>query len=91
MVSSSATDTSKLWPIKSVTAKSITVLPSGKPLGAEVPGVDLRAIDDAAFAAIHQAWNDHSVLLFRGQTLTDDDLIAFSQRFGRPSGPGTSR
>ncbi len=25
---------------------------------------------------------EHSVLLFRGQTLTDDDLIAFSRRFG---------
>jgi len=51
-------------------------------LGAEIGGVDLRTIDDAGFARIHRAWLDHLVLLFRGQQLTDDDLIAFSRRFG---------
>jgi taurine dioxygenase len=61
---------------------TITIVPSGKPIGAEIRGVDLRAISDVDFAAIQRAWNDHSVLLFRGQQLTDDDLIAFSRRFG---------
>ena len=56
--------------------------PTGAALGAEMPGIDLREIDDSTFAAIHQAWIDHQVLLFRGQSLTDDDLIAFSRRFG---------
>ena len=51
-------------------------------LGAEVRDIDLRHIDDATFAAIHRAWVDHQVLLFRGQSLLDDDLIAFSRRFG---------
>jgi len=51
-------------------------------LGAEVQGVDLRALDDDVFAAIHQAWIDHQVLLFRDQALSDDDLVAFSLRFG---------
>jgi taurine dioxygenase len=51
-------------------------------LGAEVTGVDLRRVDDGLFARIHQAWIDHQVLLFRDQTLTDDDLVAFSRRFG---------
>jgi taurine dioxygenase len=51
-------------------------------LGAEIPDVDLRAIGDAEFAAIHQAWLDNLVLLIRNQQLTDDDLIAFSRRFG---------
>ena len=49
---------------------------------AEIAGVDLRRIGDAEFAAIHRAWIDHRVLLFRGQTLGDLDLIAFSRRFG---------
>jgi taurine dioxygenase len=49
---------------------------------AEIAGVDLRGIDDAAFDAIHRAWIVHQVLLFRGQTLNDADLIAFSRRLG---------
>src|SRR5229473_2401416 len=59
-----------------------TVIPTGAALGAEISGVDLRTIDEDCFAAIHRAWLDHLVLLFRGQVLDDDDLIAFSRRFG---------
>ena len=58
------------------------VLPSDKPLGAEIQGVDLREIDADGFRAIYRAWLDHQVLLFRDQRLTDEDLIAFSHRFG---------
>jgi taurine dioxygenase len=61
---------------------SITVTPMDAALGAEVSGVDLRRLGNGDFAAIHRAWLDHLVLLFRGQTLNDDDLIAFSRRFG---------
>jgi taurine dioxygenase len=64
------------------TADRIQVLPTGAALAAEVCGVDLRGIDDGAFAALHRAWLDHLVLLFRGQELDDDDLGAFSRRFG---------
>lgn len=58
------------------------VVPTGAALAAEVRGVDLRSVGDAEFAAIHRAWVDHLVLLFRGQELTDEDLIGFSRRFG---------
>jgi len=68
--------------LRTSTASTLAVLPSGKPLGAEIRGVDLRAVTDADFAAIQRAWNDYSVLVFRGQQLTDNDLIAFSRRFG---------
>jgi taurine dioxygenase len=61
---------------------SITVTPTGAALGAEVDGLDLRTISDADFAKVYRAWLDHSVLLIRGQMLTDDHLIAFSRRFG---------
>jgi taurine dioxygenase len=60
----------------------LAVKPTGAALAAEIAGVDLRHIDDGIFAAIHGAWVDHLVLLFRGQSLSDDDLIAFSRRFG---------
>jgi taurine dioxygenase len=58
------------------------VVPTGGGLGAEIRSVDLRRLGDDAFAAIHRAWQDHLVLLFRGQELTDAELIAFSRRFG---------
>ena len=57
-------------------------MPSGRALGAEIEGVDLRTLDDREFAAIHAAWLDHLVLLIRGQRLEDDHLIAFSRRLG---------
>jgi taurine dioxygenase len=58
------------------------VRPADAVLGAQVDGVDLRALDSDAFAAIHRAWLAYQVLLFRDQALTDDDLVAFSRRFG---------
>src|SRR5216683_5955199 len=70
---------------KSIRTRSrshITAIPTGKALGAEIQGVDLRTIDSDDFACVYRAWLDHSVLLFRGQNLTDDDLVAFSERFG---------
>jgi taurine dioxygenase len=60
----------------------IEIIPTGKPLGAEIRGIDLRAIGADEFAAIYRAWLDHLVILFRGQELSDQDLIAFSRRFG---------
>lgn len=60
----------------------LDVQPTGASLGAEVRGLDLRALDDARFAALHRAWLDHLVLLVRDQHLTDAEFIAFSRRFG---------
>ena len=58
------------------------VVPTGAALGATVKGVDLKDLEDVAFARIMQAWRDHLVLLFRDQTLSDHELIAFSRRLG---------
>jgi taurine dioxygenase len=60
----------------------VTVISTQQVLGAEIQGADLRTIDSEDFANIYRAWLDHSALLFRGQNLTDEDLIAFSRRFG---------
>jgi taurine dioxygenase len=65
-----------------MSSRSIQVIPSTSALGAEIQGLDLRNISGDGFAAIHGAWLDHLVLLFRGQQLRDDDLIRFSRRFG---------
>lgn len=64
------------------TATGVTIVPTGAALGAEIRGVDLRRVTDTIFAVIHRAWLDHGVLLFRGQSLSHADLIAFSRRFG---------
>jgi taurine dioxygenase len=69
-------------PDQRVLARPITVVPTGAALGAEVRCGDLRTLDDDAFARVLDAWHAHSVLLFRGQALSDHDLIAFSRRFG---------
>src|SRR5260221_13108040 len=60
----------------------IAVRPTGAGAGGEMAAIDLRTIEDGAFAAIRRAFVEHSVLLFRGQRLSDEDLIAFSRRFG---------
>src|SRR6266568_9125436 len=67
---------------RDVQRKPIEVLPVGAALGAEVRGVDLKNLDASQFAALLRAWHDHQVILVRGQTLTDQDLITFSRRFG---------
>jgi taurine dioxygenase len=61
---------------------SIGVTPLTEAVGAEISGVDLAELDDAQFAEIERAWYRHSVLLFRGQKLDDDRLLAFSRRLG---------
>jgi alpha-ketoglutarate-dependent taurine dioxygenase len=51
--------------------------------GAIVRGVDLRALDDATWEAVHEAWLEHALLIFPGQFLTRDEQNAFAERFGR--------
>ena len=61
---------------------ALDVHPTGAALGAEVRGVDLRRAPADVLAEIRQAWLAHQVLLFREQSLTDAELIAFSRHFG---------
>ncbi len=48
---------------------------------AEVTGVDLRDPDEA-WREVEAAFNEHAILLFRNQTLSDEQHITFSERFG---------
>ena len=50
--------------------------------GVEVLDVDVGRLDDERFGEVVALFEDHSVLLFRGQTLGDEDQIVFSRRFG---------
>jgi taurine dioxygenase len=67
-------------------AMSLRVVPTGT-LGAEVGGVDLARVTAAQIDAIKDAWYRHDVLVFRGQRLSDDHLLAFSRHFGTLDSP----
>ena len=62
------------------------IVPLGAGFGAELRGVTLAdvASDDAAYAAVRAAFEEHSVLVFRDQEVTDEVQLAFSRRFGPP-------
>jgi taurine dioxygenase len=57
--------------------------PLTKHIGCEVSNIDLREpISPAAASAIYRAWLDHTVLVFRDQDLTQEDLIRVTGIFG---------
>lgn len=59
------------------------IKPLSPTFGAEISGVDLsQELDEDTFRAIERAYAEHSVLLFRGQRLSDERHVAFSRRFG---------
>lgn len=60
------------------------LMPLGPGFAAEVRGVGLAdaAGSDDAYAAVRAVFEEHSVLLFRGQPITDELQVAFSKRFG---------
>ena len=61
---------------------ALTLRPLHPRFGVEVLDVDVTRVDEGTFKAIRDAFDEHSVLLFRGQRLSDEEQIAFSQRFG---------
>ncbi len=65
------------------------VMPSGAALGAEIAGLDLAAaLDAGTVEGIKAAWDEHLVLLFRRQKMSDPDLLTFSRHFGELDPPG---
>jgi alpha-ketoglutarate-dependent taurine dioxygenase len=50
--------------------------------GQEVLDVDLARTDDATLKAIYALWQRDPLLLFRRQSLTEEELVAYSQFFG---------
>ena len=52
---------------------------------AEIRGLDLsRAMTQDAMDELWEASDAHAILIFRGQSLTDAQQIAFAENFGRP-------
>ena len=60
-----------------------TITPLTPVFCARVSGVEInRPLDDAAFAVIRDAFDEHLILIFSGQPMTDEQQIEFSERFG---------
>jgi alpha-ketoglutarate-dependent 2,4-dichlorophenoxyacetate dioxygenase len=64
----------------------VDIVQLGPGFGVELRGVTLAdvASDDAVYAAVRAAFEEHSVLVFRSQEVTDEVQLAFSRRFGPP-------
>lgn len=61
----------------------LDIRPLSQGFGAEIAGLDLaQDLDDATFGALSRAYLEHSVLLLRGQRLSDAQHVAFSRRLG---------
>jgi taurine dioxygenase len=61
---------------------ALSVKKSGAALGAEI-GFDLSGeMDDRQFREIEAAFHDNIVVVFRGQTMSNERHIEFSRRFG---------
>ena len=52
-------------------------------VGVEVSGFDItRPISEDTVTELVELWNEHGILLFRGQRVTPENQIAFSRNFG---------
>lgn len=69
--------------IKANGLDGMKVTPLSAACGAEITGVDLtQELSPETVAAIRQAWNDHIVLVFRGQKITQEQQLRFASYFG---------
>jgi taurine dioxygenase/putative 2-oxoglutarate oxygenase len=61
----------------------LTLTPITPWIGTEVSGIDVnQPIAAGDFERIYRAWIDTTILLFRGQSMTQDQQVAFTARFG---------
>ena len=60
----------------------IDVLPVAGALGAELRGVDVRALDAQGVAAVKDLLHHYEVVFFPGADLTDDEQLRLARQFG---------
>lgn len=67
------------------TLDRLEVVPSGAALAAEIRGVDFsQPVPQDVRDALRKAWAEHLVLLYRDQSISDDELLGASGIFGPP-------
>lgn len=78
-----ATDISEWTDAELLQKTRLSFTPLSKDIGAEVTGIDLSAkMDKPSFEIIRRAWLQYGALLFRGQKIGEEEIVAFSARFG---------
>lgn len=60
----------------------LQIRPMSRYTGCEVTGIDVKALDDAGFAPIYEAWLQYGVAIVRDQELEIPDFLTYSRRFG---------
>jgi len=61
----------------------IVVTPLSSACGAQIEGVDLtRPLSPSTVAALKDAWGKHLVLVFRGQSISEEQQLRFASYFG---------
>lgn len=69
-----------------MTAEFLEIVPLTETIGAEVHGVDLaQPLRQDVAARLTEAWHDHVLLLFRGQSLSDEALKSSTAWLGTMS------
>jgi alpha-ketoglutarate-dependent 2,4-dichlorophenoxyacetate dioxygenase len=63
-------------------ADRIRVTPLLPHFAARVEGVELKSMNGAVFKQVFDAFQEHSVLVFHEQRLSDEEQMSFSRRFG---------
>jgi len=67
------------------TPDALRIVPTEAALGAEIQGVDFSLpVPEEVKEVLRKAWADHLVLLWRGQTIDDEQLLAAAGIFGPP-------
>lgn len=60
----------------------MTIAPLSPALGAEISGVNVADLDDAAFNQLRDVFHDNLVVVVKDQSLSPAQQTAFAQRFG---------
>ena len=60
----------------------ISIRPATPTFVAEIGDLDLARLTDAVFAQIEAAFERYAVLIFRNQPISEEQQLAFAQRFG---------
>jgi alpha-ketoglutarate-dependent taurine dioxygenase len=60
----------------------VTVTPLETTLGARITDIKIASMSDADWKTVEQAFHDHGALVFPDQHVSDDEQVAFGERFG---------